>query len=130
MTTLRSFAAAALAALTALAPLALLGGCDSGPKPPAGVLGDPQRGKLAVTQYACHSCHVIPGVTGSDVAVGRPLEDIGKRRFIAGGLLNNQPNLMHWIRDPQSVYANSAMPNLGVTENDARDISAYLLTLD
>jgi cytochrome c len=121
-----TLAAAMLAAAACLA----MAGCDSGPKPPPGVLGDPARGKLALTQYGCQACHKIPGVTGSDVYVGRPLEGLAKRRFIAGNLLNNQPNLMHWIRDPQSVYADSAMPNLGVSEKDARDISAYLLTLD
>ena len=127
MTTSRTFAATVLAAL---ASLTLLGGCDSGLKAPAGVLGDPQRGKLALTQYACHACHKIPGVTGSDVYVGRPLEGLAKRRFIAGNLLNNQPNLMHWIRDPQAIDPATAMPNLGVSEKDARNISAYLLTLD
>jgi cytochrome c1 len=127
MKTPRPFGAAlmALAALTTS-----LAGCGSGPKPPAGVQGDPEIGKLALTQYACQSCHKIPGVIGSDVYVGRPLEGLAKRRFIAGNLLNNQDNLMHWIRDPQSVYPDTAMPNLGVSEKDARNISAYLLTLD
>ncbi|HWT73073.1 MAG TPA: hypothetical protein VN361_12890, partial [Oxalicibacterium sp.] len=35
--------------------------------------GDPARGRIALTQYACHACHVIPGVTGSKVYVGPPL---------------------------------------------------------
>jgi cytochrome c1 len=107
-----------------------LAGCDSGAKLAPGTSGDPELGKLALTQYACQSCHKIPGVIGSEVYVGRPLEGMAKRRFIAGNLLNNQDNLMRWIRDPQSVYPETAMPNLGVSEKDARHISAYLLTLD
>ena len=120
--------AAALLALAALTTV--LAGCDSGAKPPPGVQGDPDLGKLALTQYACQSCHKIPGVIGSEVFVGRPLEGLARRRFIAGNLLNNQDNLIRWIRDPQSVYPETAMPNLGVSEKDARNISAYLLTLD
>jgi cytochrome c1 len=125
MTTSRTLAAALLA-LSAWG----LAGCDSGAKLAPGTSGDPELGKLALTQYACQSCHKIPGVIGSEVYVGRPLEGIAKRRFIAGNLLNNQDNLMRWIRDPQSVYPETAMPNLGVSEKDARHISAYLLTLD
>jgi cytochrome c1 len=36
---------------------------------------------------------------------------------------------MRWIRDPPGVDAKTAMPRLGVTEPDARDIAAYLYTL-
>jgi len=118
-----------LAATMLAASACLLAGCG-GTKPPPGVVGDPQLGKLALTQYACQSCHKIPGVVGSDTFVGRPLEGLAKRPFIAGNLLNNQPNLMHWIRDPQAIDPTTAMPNVGVSEKDARNISAYLLTLD
>ena len=34
---------------------------------------DAARGRLALTQYACNGCHVIPGVTGAQVHVGPPL---------------------------------------------------------
>jgi len=119
-----------LAAALLAASAGLLAGCDSGTKPPPGVVGDPDLGKLALTQYACQSCHKIPGVVGSETFVGRPLEGLAKRPFIAGNLLNNQPNLMHWIRDPQAIDPTTAMPNVGVSEKDARNISAYLLTLD
>ena len=120
----RTIGAALLAASACL-----LAGCGD-TKPPPGVVGDPDLGKLALTQYACHSCHTIPGVVGSDTFVGRPLDGLAKRPFIAGNLLNNQPNLMRWIRDPQAIDPITAMPNLGVSEKDARNISAYLLTLD
>ena len=114
---------------TTIAPLlfcALLAGCA--PKLAPGVVGDPVRGKIAAAQYACHSCHVVPGVAGSDVRVGRPLDDLAERRYIAGKLPNNQANLVRWIRDPQSIDPHSAMPSMGVSELDAVDISAYLLS--
>ena len=91
--------------------------------------GDPKRGRVALTQYACNACHMIPGVTGSEVYVGRPLDDLARRKFIAGNLPNTQENLMRWIQDPKSVDPQTAMPDQGVSTRDAQDISAYLLTL-
>jgi len=34
----------------------------------------------------------------------------------------------HWIQDPQHVSPGTAMPNLGVGKEDARDITAFLYT--
>jgi len=34
-----------------------------------------------------------------------------------------------WLREPQRVNPDSAMPDLGVSERDARDMAAYLATL-
>jgi cytochrome c1 len=124
MTKSARIALALLAALLA----SLLAGCGGAARPPGGVVGDPERGKLALAQYACRACHVIPGVTGSDVYVGRPLEGLARRSFIAGNLPTSQANLVRWIRDPQAIDPRTAMPNLGVSERDARDISAYLLS--
>ncbi len=92
------------------------------------VQGDPQRGRVALAQYACNACHMIPGVTGSDVHVGRPLARLAERKYIAGKLPNTQANLVRWIRDPQQVDPETAMPMQGVSEQDALDISAYLLS--
>lgn len=109
-----------------LLPLALA--ACSPKRPPVGVQGDPVRGKIAVTQYACQSCHLIPGVPGSMVYVGRPLSDMARRKALAGGLPNDQASLVRWIREPQAVDPGTAMPNMGVSERDALDISAYLLS--
>jgi mono/diheme cytochrome c family protein len=96
---------------------------------PAPVIpGDAGRGKRILAQYACQSCHRVPGVTGSDVNVGRPLDGLAKRPLIAGSLPNTQANLVRWIRNPQAVDPDAAMPNMGVSERDALDISAYLLS--
>lgn len=46
--------------------------------------------------------------------------------YIAGMLHNNPDNLIKWLRNPQSVTPGNAMPDMHVTEQDARDIAAYL----
>lgn len=88
---------------------------------------DRARGKVALTQYACQSCHLIPGVTGPLTFVGPNLDGLAQRSFIAGKLPASEENIVSWIRDPQAVKAGSAMPQLGVKEQDARDMAAYLL---
>jgi cytochrome c2 len=93
------------------------------------VPGRPARGRVALTQYACHACHMIPGVTGSKVWVGPPLKGIASRALIAGRLPNSSANLARWVREPSHVEPRTAMPVLGVSEQDALDIAAYLQTL-
>lgn len=88
--------------------------------------GDPKAGEVAIAKYGCGSCHVIPGVAGARGLVGPPLTDFGQRTFVAGRSTNTPENLAAWIRRPDSVEPGTAMPELGVSEQDARDITAYL----
>jgi cytochrome c2 len=91
--------------------------------------GSPQRGALELRQYGCGACHAIPGVPGARGAVGPPLAGFAGRAIVAGSLPNTPENLVRWIRDPQGIAPGTAMPNLGVSVADARDIAAYLYTL-
>jgi cytochrome c1 len=51
-------------------------------------------------------------------------------RLILGSVLPNSPeNMVRWLRNPQEMTPFTAMPDLGVTEGEARDIAAYLATL-
>jgi cytochrome c1 len=61
--------------------------------------------------------------------VGPPLAGIASRAYIAGVLTNTPENMERWIQDPRAVDSLTAMPNAGVTETDARHITAYLYTL-
>lgn len=88
--------------------------------------GDPARGHEAIRQYGCPTCHRIPGVTGAATDVGPSLEGIGRRSYLGGVVLNTFENLQRWIREPQAFAPRSAMPDMGVSEVDARDIAAYL----
>ena len=91
--------------------------------------GDAKRGKVALEQYACPTCHRIPGVVGEQAPVGPPLDRLALRQYLAGVLQNTPDNLVQWLRTPQELHPRTAMPNLGVSERDARDMAAYLYTL-
>ncbi|WP_411881659.1 c-type cytochrome [Polaromonas sp. YR568] len=91
--------------------------------------GDAERGRLALAQYACQACHTIPGITSSSPNVGPPLQGLASRSLIAGKLANTPDNLVGWIRQPKNVKPLTAMPDMGVSEGDARDMAAYLATL-
>jgi cytochrome c2 len=94
----------------------------------ATVGGDPRRGEAMFIQYGCGSCHAATGVRTATGAVGPPLDGIAGRVIIAGQLANTPQNMERWIRDPQHVAPGTAMPNLHVGEQDARDITTFLYT--
>jgi putative membrane protein len=91
--------------------------------------GDPRRGAAAIEFYGCGGCHSVPGVPNATGLVGPPLDAIADRSFLAGQLPNQPDNMMKWIRDPQQASPGSAMPDVNVSDRDARDIAAYLYTL-
>jgi cytochrome c len=106
--------------------LALVG-CDRSSRSLAQLSGgDPHRGASAIRTYGCGTCHTIPGVRGATGSVGPPLTGIAKRAYIGGVLTNTPENLVRWIQDPPSIDGKTAMPNVGVTYQDAVDIAGYL----
>jgi cytochrome c len=90
--------------------------------------GDPTRGEAMYIEYGCGSCHALENVRTSTGNVGPPLDGIATRVIVAGHLANNATNMEHWIRDPQQVSPGTAMPDLNVSQSDARDITAFLYT--
>ena len=116
------------ATLAALALLTTLPAVAAGPVWRV-IGGEAQRGPERMVAYGCVACHTVPGIAGANGNVGPPLTRFGSRTYIAGMLRNSPSNLMRWIRDPQGVVPGNAMPNMGVTDAEARDIAAYLYTL-
>ena len=105
--------------------------CSRANSPPVWEIpgGDAHRGKQWIQQLGCSGCHLIPGVRVARGNVGPPLTQFGDRSFIAGMLRNTPENLVKWIREPQTVVPGNAMPDVGASEAQARDIAAYLYTL-
>jgi cytochrome c1 len=105
----------------------MLAACSSDAPPPLG--GDPEAGRLLLRQYGCVSCHRIPGVAGAVGNVGPSLAVVGKRIYLAGRVPNLPENMAQWIRDPQHFDPQTAMPDMQVSETQARHMVAYLQRL-
>jgi cytochrome c2 len=114
--------------LIVLATSALLAGCI-GSQAPWELDGDAENGRLLLRQFGCGACHSIPGVAAADGMVGPPLDAIAHRVYLAGVLPNTPQAMAAFIRAPQLADPRTAMPDLGIGEEHARDMVAYLYTL-
>ena len=103
-------------------------GCERGSAEVA-TGGNAQRGAEVIGQAACGSCHTIPGIRSAHGVVAASLAAFSRRTFIAGELPNTPANLVRWIQDPPAVEPGTAMPKLGLSDQQARDVAAYLYTL-
>lgn len=111
----------------------LTSGCVGGrtlqkPEPPS-TGGSAAIGEHVIVNRRCGQCHTIPGISGANGVFGPPLTSFGRRSFIAGNFPNEPETLVHWIMSPKSMKPKTAMPDLGLTEQQARDAAAYLETL-
>lgn len=95
----------------------------------AGLSDAEKRGRDAIARHGCVACHVIPGISNPGSHVGPSLERIGNRGYIAGVLANTPENMVRWLRDPPAIDPRTAMPKIPMTEEETRDMAAYLLTL-
>ena len=98
-------------------------------QPPA-TGGAPKEGAQHLVRFGCGSCHTIPGIAGAHGKVGPSLEGIASRSYIAGQLSNQPLNLEHWVQHPHAIHPDTLMPELGLTDAQARDIIAYLYSLN
>jgi cytochrome c len=89
-----------------------------------------ERGPALIVSYGCAACHIVPGVREATGKVGPRLDWLTEQVYIAGVLPNSPQNLIAWIRQPREANPRTAMPDLGVSAEDARDIAAYLYDPD
>ena len=110
----------------------LLSGCAGGnalSSYPVATGGSAARGEQVIVQYRCGSCHTIPGIHNAEGVFGPPLNELARRSIIAGEFQNDPETLVHWVMSPTSMKPATAMPDLGLSEEQARDVAAYLETL-
>jgi cytochrome c2 len=112
-----------LTALVALGVLVVTGCVDSR-------AADREAGRRLLAQYRCGSCHRIPGVEAAIGDVAVPLEHFGQRSYIAGRVPNTPDHLVRWLVRPDALVPGTTMPDLGVSEQDARRMAAYLGALE
>jgi cytochrome c len=118
------------AAWSLLAGAIVLGACaDRVSDPSEQVPGDALAGREQIEAYGCGACHNVPGIASADSLVAPPLDGWAHRRTIAGRIANTPANLAAWLENPQEIDPGNAMPDMGVSPEDARDMAAYLYTL-
>jgi cytochrome c len=88
--------------------------------------GDAKEGKALINYYGCGSCHRIEGIGEAGGMAGAPLDEFWKREYIVGNLVNNTENLVALLLDPQAFEPGTIMPDVGLNEEQARHIAAYL----
>lgn len=95
------------------------GQCHRGPLP-----GTPQlnQGRRLLSRYGCVHCHTIKLPDGGTI---KPTDDPPSLSHIADK--TSREWVYAWLKDPQAYAATATMPNFKLSDDEARDISAFLL---
>jgi len=85
-----------------------------------------ERGRQLVDSVGCRACHAVaPGEVATPIGVSK---DYGPNLTKVG--LKTSPRFLYWwIKDPRGYNPESRMPSLRLSDREARDIVAYLLSL-
>ncbi len=95
-------------------------------EPPRLETSKEKRGLELMTSKGCLACHAIAGTDLVGIT-GPNLSNMGSRRTLgAGTLLNNRDDMARWLRNPEEIKPGSIMPNLGLTDDEISDLSAFL----
>lgn len=112
----------------------LLASCREAEKPaappPPPPIGNAEAGRQHIEKYSCVACHVIPGITGDGGSLGPDLAGFASRPTINGRVPKKPETVVAYLQNPSAVDPETSMPPLGLTEPEAKDITAYLMTLN
>lgn len=113
-----------------VAACAFVVACD-GPPDRTPTLGDADvtRGRQLVADKGCVACHAFPDVKWPRGRLGPSLDNFGRQGLIAGQLPNQPADLMRFVRDAPAQVPGTAMPAIPMSDQEARDVVAYLLQL-
>jgi len=89
--------------------------------------GTASRGKALVESVGCIGCHVVGDITQVREKRGTSF-DIAPELTRVGSKVNGAW-VFDWVRNPRHYNPTTKMPSLRLTDQEARDITAYLLTL-
>ena len=89
---------------------------------------DAERGKASFDARGCIACHQVNG-KGGDVgpSLTTQVPDFPVGTWVGDKLQGGW--IYKWLRNPQALVADTLEPNLGLSDQEALDLTAYLLTL-
>jgi cytochrome c2 len=83
---------------------------------------NPERGETLLNDVGCLGCHSMgPKDNDNGPVQGPNLTEVGKK--------TNGAWLFNWLKNPQLYNPETKMPNLRLTDDEALDITAYLVGL-
>ena len=88
-----------------------------------------EHGRQIIERVGCAACHSIPGIDWPTGRVGPPLKGFAEQSLIAGRAPNRPEVLAAFVRNAPAVVPNSGMPPMPLSEEESRDVAAYLYTL-
>jgi sulfur-oxidizing protein SoxX len=110
---------------------AALAACaDKGNAPRPLAQTDAAAGLKLIERHGCAACHAIPGVRWPQGRTGGALAGMGARPLIAGRLPNQPAVMAAFVQDAPALLPDTGMPPMPLTDAEARDVAAYLYTLD
>jgi cytochrome c1 len=119
-----------LASAFLLASLLALGACKPPPSDPQPIAGaDPAAGRKLAAAVGCGACHALPGIDWPKGRVGPDLAGFADQTLIAGRLPNRPDLLAAYVRNAPALTPGTTMPAMPLSEEEARDVAAYLYTL-
>jgi mono/diheme cytochrome c family protein len=104
---------------------------------PPTVAGDSGRGQQLVHSVGCMGCHVeselIKDEKSGAMRLAKrddfPLERNFGFNFTGVGTKTHAAWLYNWVKNPKAYYPTAPMPSLRLSDQEAADITAYLMTL-
>ncbi|RLB45530.1 MAG: hypothetical protein DRJ42_29695, partial [Deltaproteobacteria bacterium] len=105
---------------------------QSEPLPPVPVDGDANRGREVFRVAGCLACHNLEGFEGEELATKDLAFEVNDTNVHGPNLRGvatkvSREWLYSWIKDPQAYWTETRMPNLRLSDQDAADITAYLM---
>jgi mono/diheme cytochrome c family protein len=89
-----------------------------------------ERGRAVIARVGCASCHTVPGIRWPEGQVGPSLHGFAASNLISGRLPNRPDVLAAYVADAPAVLPGTTMPAMPISEREARDVAAYLYTLE
>lgn len=89
-----------------------------------------ERGRATIARAGCAACHSVPGIRWPQGKVGPALDGFAARNLISGRLPNRPDVLAAYVADAPAVLPGTTMPAMPINEREARDVAAYLYTLE
>lgn len=93
--------------------------------------GNPEAGRKRMMMRTCGSCHFIPGVIRAEGKSAPSLAHwSGRETFLDGKYKNTPDDVEKWLDKPSHRKPGTNMPDMNLSPEESRDMTAYLFSIN